>query len=141
MNESTQPQPTRSSTPASLGLLVAVVALAVALFALFQGGGAQVPAGETTQQSFRLSSDLIEGSNRYHPATLVAFDGDAITFEVTNRGADTHGFSVPDLGIEATVDVGETEQFTAENVSAGVYDYFCHLHPGHLGGQLIVLSR
>jgi plastocyanin len=136
------PQPTRTSNMGSLGLLIAVVALAVALFAVMQGGASQVPAAEgPSQETFRLSSDLLEGSNRYHPATLIAFEGDDITFEVTNRGADVHGFTVQGLGIEATVQAGETQQFSAPSVAAGVYNYFCHLHPGHIGGQLVVLSR
>jgi plastocyanin len=127
-----------------LGLGTAVIALVLAVIALVLPGPAflQVPAAEgATTREFLMSSDAVEGSNRFHPATLHAFDGDAVVLRVTNRTGIVHGFTVAGLGIQDTLEPGESKEYRIEAAPAGLYRYYCHLHPGHIGGQLVVLSR
>jgi plastocyanin len=123
---------------------VAVAALVIGLFAIMRSddAGLQVPTDHDPMlRTFALSSDLVNGSNRYHPATLVAFAGDDIQFNVTNRGEGEHGFTVDGLGIADVIDEGETREYMASSVAPGVYPYYCQLHAGHIRGQLIVLDR
>jgi plastocyanin len=133
-------------TNRTLWLVVVVIVVAtivIGVLGLTRGAGdLQVPAvQEPMERTFALSSDLVNGSNRYHPATLVAFAGDDIIFAVTNRGESEHGFTVSGLDISDVIAEGDAGQYTATDVPAGVYAYFCHLHPGHIGGQLIVFDR
>lgn len=148
--------PTRPDSPAPgvgsgggggltmVALAVAVAALVVGLLALIQGPDAdfQVPTDDDPMlREFALSSDLVNGSNRYHPSVLVAFAGDDIQFNVTNRGEGEHGFTVTGLDISDVIDEGDTQEYMASNVEAGVYPFFCQLHAGHIRGQLVVLDR
>jgi plastocyanin len=123
--------------------IIALAALAIALFSLIQGSGSvQVPADtDPMTREFALSSDLVNGSNRYHPDTLVAFTGDDIAFNVTNRGEGEHGFTVTGTDISDVIPEGESREYTASDLEPGVYEYFCQLHAGHIRGQLIVLGR
>jgi plastocyanin len=125
-------------------LFIAVVALVIGVFAMMRAAdtGLQVPTDQDPMlRTFALSSDLVNGSNRYHPSVLVAFAGDDIQFNVTNRGEDEHGFTVDGLGIADVVGQGETEEYMVSNVAPGLYPFYCQLHAGHIRGQLIVLDR
>jgi plastocyanin len=125
-----------------VAVVIAVVALVLAGIALFQPGAAgQVPAPEAGTREFALSSDLVAESNRYHPATIVAFQGDDLVLHVTNRGEIPHGFVIEALGIEEILEPGDALDLNVSSVDGGVYRYYCHLHPGHIGGQLIVFDR
>lgn len=124
-----------------IGVALAVLALILSIVALaLPPGGPALPAPSSPH--FILSSDLLNGSNRWYPSSLIAFQGDSITFNTTNRGIVRHGFTVEGLSIADTIEPGETKLFTASSVSAGLYRYYCQLHdPRHLGGQLWVQSR
>jgi plastocyanin len=124
-----------------IALALGAVALVAALYAMFAGPGVQVPAPAAETRQMALSSDLLNESNRYHPSALVAYAGDTLAFNVTNRGEIPHGFRIETLGIEVIIEPGESTEQMATNVAAGVYRYYCHLHPGHIGGQLIVFGR
>jgi plastocyanin len=136
-----------SATPQRQGRGLAYLGVAIAVVALILGVVAvAVPmlqrASAPTTRTFYLSSDLLNMSNRWHPASLVAYGGDTVVFNITNRGVAVHGFTVEGLGIADTVDPQQRKEFTVPNVVAGLYRYYCHLHvPGHIGGQLLVLSR
>jgi plastocyanin len=54
---------------------------------------------------------------------------------------DPHGFEIKAFGIEQVVQPTSqmTVQFTASQ--AGAYTYSCHIHPPHLGGNILVLSK
>lgn len=123
-----------------VGIVLAVLALVVSVVAI----ALPPPAPSTpapTSRRFVLSSDLLNGSNRWYPSSIIAFQGDSITFNATNRGIATHGFTVEGLNIADTIEPGQSKEFTASSVGAGLYRYFCQLHAGHLGGQLWVQSR
>ena len=69
--------------------------------------------------------------------------GSKVTLKLINNvPADPkeHGFAIPAYNIAETVVRGEpkTVEFTADK--AGVFPITCHLHPAHVGGQLIVLE-
>jgi plastocyanin len=142
-------QPGTRSGAAGSGMILGLVAVAIAILALvlagialFQPGAAgQVPSPATETREFALSSDLVAESNRYHPATIVAFQGDDLVLHVTNRGEIDHGFKIDALDIEEILAPGDARDFTVSGVDAGVYRFYCHLHPGHIGGQLIVFDR
>lgn len=139
MEAGAEPKPAGGGI-AKVGIALAVLALVVSVVALaLPPSGPSAPAPSTRR--FVLSSDLLNGSNRWYPSSFIAFQGDSITFNATNRGTVVHGFSVEGLNIQDTIEPLQSKEFTASNVAAGLYRYFCHLHIGHIGGQLWVQSR
>ena len=126
-----------------VGIGIAIAALIVSVLALALPGptALQVPAPEPTTRTFRVVSDLLNASNRWYPSGLIAFEGDTLVFNVTNKGAIPHGFTVEGLGIQDVLNPGQSKEFNSAKVAEGLYRYYCHLHAGHIGGQLLVLAR
>ena len=137
------PQPKAGKGGMYVGIGIAVVALIVSVVAIAWPAptALQVPAPAPTTRTFRIVSDLLNLSNRWYPSSLTAFTGDTLVFNVTNKGAIPHGFTVEGLGIQDVLNPGQSKEFTSANVAAGLYRYYCQLHAGHIGGQLLVLGR
>jgi plastocyanin len=49
-----------------------------------------------------------------------------------------HGFTIEGLDVKEVVKAGGSKEITIKPGQAGVYRYFCQLHEGHVGGQLLV---
>ena len=84
-----------------------------------------------------------EGSKVWVPATLVVKKGEKVRLKLINKvksDPNVHGFAIDDFGVKVDVyrDKPETVEFKADN--AGLFKIWCHLHPAHLGGQLLVLE-
>lgn len=122
------------------GVAIAVVALILSVVAIALPA-AQPAAPAPTTRRFVLSADILNASSRWFPSSFVAYAGDTITFNITNRASVQHGFTVEGLSIADVVNPGQSKEFTVPSVAAGLYRYYCQLHAGHLGGQLLVLSR
>ena len=84
-----------------------------------------------------------EGSKIWVPGTIVVKKGGKVTLKLINNvksDPKEHGFAISAYNIAETVNRGEpkTVEFTADK--AGIFPITCHLHPAHVGGQLIVLE-
>jgi len=84
-----------------------------------------------------------EGTRIWLPATFIVRKGDKVQIQLINdmpSEPDNHGFAIPHFGIAETVYRGKpkTVEFTADK--AGIFPIQCHLHPTHVGGQLVVLE-
>jgi len=68
-----------------------------------------------------------------------------ITFKLLNKLDGEHGFAVDTLKIKQIVKPGEeiTVTVPVEDLepSLTVYRYYCHLHPGHLGGTAVLAGK
>ena len=84
-----------------------------------------------------------ESTKVWVPSTFVVQKGDKVKITLINNvpsePAD-HGFAIPSFGIAEVVLRGEpkTVEFVADK--AGIFPIQCHLHPAHIGGQLVVLE-
>ena len=54
---------------------------------------------------------------------------------------DPYGFAIKAFGIEEVVQPKSQVTVTFTASQAGAYTYSCHLHPPHLGGNILVLSK
>ena len=84
-----------------------------------------------------------EGTKIWLPGTIVVKKGSKVTLKLINNvPADPkeHGFAIPAYNIAETVVRGtpKTVEFTADK--PGIFPITCHLHPAHVGGQLVVLE-
>ena len=85
-----------------------------------------------------------EGTKIWLPGTLVVKQGTKVTLKLINNvpsDPKEHGFAIPAYSIAETVVRGEpkTVEFTADK--PGIFPITCHLHPAHVGGQLVVLEK
>jgi nitrosocyanin len=116
--------------------------LRVALIGLL-GLGAVVSAGAQAERELQAVNVNYEGNNVWVPGTYVVKKGDRLRFKLFNRvkaDPNVHGFAIDEFGVKVDVyrDKPETVEFVADK--AGVFRVWCHLHPAHLPGQLIVLE-
>ena len=103
-----------------------------------------VPAGADTHRELQAVNINYEGNNVWTPGTYVAKKGEKIRFKLFNRvktDPNVHGFAIDEFSVKVDVyrDQPETVEFTANK--AGVFRIWCHLHPAHLPGQLLVLEN
>ena len=111
------------------GVLLAVLILA----------SGQVAAAEV--KKFTLINVLLDGTKIWLPSTLIVQQGDDVELTLLNKLDEPHGFKIEDFGIEEVVQpkAQTTVKFTA--AKPGVHGFVCHIHPPHIGGQILVLNK
>jgi nitrosocyanin len=92
-------------------------------------------------KKFTLVSVQFGDTKMWLPSTIVVNRGDKVKLSLKNEipgEKSEHGFALPGYGITEIVRHGDlkTVEFVADK--PGVFDYFCQLHPAHIGGQLVV---
>ena len=92
-------------------------------------------------KKFTLINVLLDGTKIWLPSNIIVQQGDEVELTLINKLDDPHGFEIKAFGIEQVVQPKSqmTVKFTASK--AGVYSYICQIHPPHLGGQILVLSK
>jgi len=116
---------------------IAVVSLLVASALPATG---QAPA----ERDITVVNIEFEGTKVWVPGTIVAKKGEKVRIKMINKvksDPNVHGFAIPDFNVKVDVyrDKPETVEFTADK--AGLFRIWCHLHPAHLPGQLLVLEK
>lgn len=87
------------------------------------------------------------GVKRWEPATFIVYEGERVQFKLYNRipkkPVAVHGFAIPAFSVKIEVLAENKDPVLVEFVAdkAGLYDINCHLHPAHVGGQLLVLKK
>jgi len=93
-------------------------------------------------RSFNLYTVEIQGTKFWLPSSITVKKGDTVKIKATSKvpGANSvHGFSIDDFKVQEVADTnGKEFQFVADK--AGIFTIRCHLHPPHVGGQLVVLE-
>ena len=92
-------------------------------------------------KKFTLINVMLDGTKIWLPSSIMVHQGDEVELTLINKLDDPHGFEIKAFGIEQVVQPKSqmTVKFTA--AKAGAYGYICQLHPPHLGGQILVLSK
>ena len=92
-------------------------------------------------KKFTLINVLLDDTKIWLPSSIMVQQGDAVELTLINKLDDPHGFEIKAFEIEQVVQPKSqiTVKFTASK--AGVYSYICQIHPPHLGGQILVLSK
>lgn len=74
------------------------------------------------------------------PGTIIVKKGDDVELTLINNvPSGDHGFMIPDFKITKVVKKGVKEVVKFKADKDGLFDMKCHLHPAHVGGQLLVL--
>lgn len=153
-----------SAVLVGLGIVVAGASAAHAL----QAGGVEVgsletgsvvgqPFKELTVDASFHALEIGETKTWYPPMTVIDFKtrpGSPVLLKVTNKATAEHGFqlsaavnqSAPTvLDIKLVLKPGETQYIGVPTsdlfyAAGSVLEYRCHLHPGHVGGKLLMLK-
>jgi nitrosocyanin len=106
---------------------------------------APVPAaGGPAAMTFTEVNVEYEGTKIWLPGTIVVQKGTRVTIKLINNvksEPNQHGFAIPAYNVAEIVNRGETKtvDFTADK--PGIFPITCHLHPAHVGGELVVLGQ
>ncbi|MEW6722081.1 MAG: cytochrome c oxidase subunit II [Candidatus Micrarchaeota archaeon] len=99
------------------------------------GNGAPPPSGE------EVVIDVTAKQFEYSPSTITVKKGDRVRLRLTSEDV-THGFSLPEFGLSATIEPGKTTEVTFTPDKAGTFTFQCNMFcgSGHQGmkGTLIV---
>lgn len=92
-------------------------------------------------KKFTLINVLLEGTKVWLPSSVIIQEGDEVELTLSNKLDEPHGFKIEAFGIEEVVQpkAQTTVKFTASK--AGVQNFTCQMHPAHVGGQMLVLSK
>jgi plastocyanin len=105
---------------------------------IFLAGLAAPILAESAKEATLLTAMVAEGANIWLPSTLIVNKGDEVKLTLRNVAKAEHGFSIDELGIKEVIPPGETKVVTMTPKEKGVLRYYCQLHKGHVGGQLLV---
>lgn len=119
------------------------MAIGISVVSLLLSSGMPASGQGTADREITVVNIEFEGSKVWVPTTLVVKKGERVRVKLINKvksDPNVHGFAIPDFGIKVDVyrDKPETVEFTADK--AGLFKVWCHLHPAHIGGQLLVLE-
>jgi nitrosocyanin len=98
-----------------------------------QAVGAMMKMKEVTLLNVEL-----EGSKIWLPGVLVLKRGEDVKIKLINKHKDPHGVAVDELKIQEVVEGAATKEMTLKPARAGTFRLYCHLHPAHIGGQIVV---
>jgi nitrosocyanin len=84
-----------------------------------------------------------EGAKIWVPGPVVVNKGDTVKIKAINNvksDPPVHGLAIEAYGIQAVVNMGKPESIEFKADKAGIFPIICHLHPPHIGTQLVVLE-
>lgn len=102
---------------------------------------AGLPEALADTKKFTLINVLLDDTKIWLPSTLVVQQGDEVELTLINKLEEAHGFKIAAFGIEDIVQpkAQTIVRFTAK--TSGAHAYICHIHPPHIGGQLLVFAE
>lgn len=108
-----------------------------ALFALLLSTGA---LAEESKRSITLVNYETNGVKQWLPGTIIAKKGDTVELTLINNvPSGVHGFFIPAFDVRKDVKKGVKEVVSFKADKEGLFEMKCHLHPAHVGGQLLVV--
>lgn len=124
-------------------ILIATFALAAAAAVAAYAVETKAPAAVVRE--FKSVNIEVKGNKIWTPSFFVVKKGDKVKITLINTApSGVHAFAIEGIpGTEASVDNKEgantkTVEFTAQ--TPGIFRIYCPIHPGHVGGQLLVLE-
>ena len=98
--------------------------------------GAPAPASPAARAGATLTVEMGRPAEfAFNPSQLTIPANTDVTVALPNLGQAVHNFNVPALGVNVTVQVGETGQATI-NAPAGTYEFVCNI-PGHSAAGMV----
>lgn len=83
----------------------------------------------------------IEGIKQWVPGTIAGYEEEELEITLINKAKAPHGFMIPSHDVTEVVKNDEKKTIKVKLKKEGIYPMKCHLHPAHIGGQLIILDK
>jgi len=121
-----------------------IAAVAAVLLAAAAVHAAESPKAMGPVREFKSVNIEVKGTKIWTPSVFVVKKGDKVKITLVNLAeSGVHAFAIDGYPVDVQVnnkegDNSKVVEFTADK--AGIYRVFCSMHPGHVGGQLIVLE-
>ena len=112
--------------------------LVVLLLVLMLGAG---DAAAAERKKFTLMNVVLDGTKIWLPSSLMVHQGDDVELTLINKLDEPHGFKIAEVGIEEVVQPKAQTTVTFTASQPGAHSYICHIHPPHIGGQILVLTK
>jgi len=81
---------------------------------------------------------VAEGANVWLPSVLVVNSGEEITLTLRNVAKVEHGFAIDGLNVQEILAPDQTKVVSFKAERGGTFRFYCPLHKGHIGGQMMV---
>ena len=120
--------------------LVAMLVLAMTMGLIM---GLQAFAQAQSTKEVTLVNLEFEGTKMWIPGAVVVKKGDTVQLKAINNVKSeppVHGLAIDAYGVKKEVNVGKPESVEFKADKAGIFPIYCHLHPAHVGTQLVVLE-
>jgi nitrosocyanin len=120
-----------------LGLLV-LVAIGSSIWVGFSS-----PAHAQSTTEVTLVNIEFEGTKVWVPGPVVVKKGDTVKIKAINNvksDPPIHGLTIEAYSVQEVVHVGTPASIEFKADRAGIFPISCHLHPPHVGTQLVVLE-
>lgn len=92
---------------------------------------------QTTERVIKITAHKFE----YEPSEIHLTLGEPVVLELTSKNV-THGFNIPDLGLRADLEPGETARVRLVPEKAGTFEFhcdnFCGIDHESMSGTIIV---
>ena len=85
-----------------------------------------------------------EGTKIWAPGPIVVKKGETVKIKAINNVKSDpaeHGLAIEAFGVKQVVNRGKAETVEFKADKAGIFPITCHLHPAHVGTQLIVQEK
>lgn len=99
------------------------------------------------KRSLTLVNYETDGVKQWLPGTIIVKKGEEVEITLINNApSGVHGFFMPDFKetktgkpIRKEILKGKKETITFVADKEGLFEMKCHMHPAHVGGQILVL--
>lgn len=129
-------------------LAAAALAAVVAAAAHAQHDHSAAPASAAAPvpgvREFTSVNIEFKGTKVWVPSVFIVKKGDKVKLTLINNApSGVHGFAVDEFNVKVSVNNDEKDnkkvvEFTADKT--GLFRTYCHLHPAHIGGQILVID-
>jgi nitrosocyanin len=95
---------------------------------------------QAPKRSFTLVNYETDGVKQWLPGTIIAKKGETVEITLINNvPSGIHGFFIPSFGVRKEVKKGVKEVVTFTADKEGLHEMKCHMHPAHIGGQILIM--
>ena len=122
-------------------LLTVIFAAALGAVAVRAQPAAKADAAPVRE--FKSVNVEVKGNKIWTPSTFIVKKGDHVKITLINTASAIHAFAIEGYDVNVQVNFADKDntkvvEFTADK--AGIFRIYCSMHPGHVGGQLLVLE-
>ena len=83
----------------------------------------------------------IDGVKQWKPGFFAVNEGEKVELTLINKAKGDHGFRIRAVKVNKVIKKDKKDKVTFTAPKAGIYPMDCHLHPPHVGGQMLVVKE